>query len=92
MENITGTVHWFSSSGQSYGFISYPYQTEWRQVYVHYKSIGTLNLRPENKRGSRWFRELKKGDVVRFDITEGFGMPNGTQAVNVEILYHANGD
>lgn len=91
MENMIGTVHWFASSGQSYGFINYHFDTEWRQVYVHYKSIGTTNLRPEDKRGNKWFRELQKGDVVKFDIVEGFGMPNGTQAINVEIMYHANG-
>lgn len=90
MENMIGTVHWFASSGQSYGFIKYQFDNEWRQVYVHYKSIGTTNLRPENKRANKWFRELHKDDVVKFDITEGFGVSNGTQAVNVEILLHAN--
>jgi cold shock CspA family protein len=90
MQNMIGTVHWFASSGQSYGFINYQYESDWRQVYFHYKSIGTNNLRPENKRANKWFREAKKGDVVKFDITEGFGMPNGTQAVNVEILLHAD--
>lgn len=90
MKDVIGTVHWFASSGQSYGFINYPYYNEWRQVYVHYKSIGTTNLRPENKRGGKWFRDVRKGDVVRFDIVEGFGMPNGTQAVNVEVIHHAD--
>lgn len=89
MKDLTGTVHWFSTSGQSYGFIDYQLEDAWQQVYVHYKSIGTVNLRPENKRKNKWFRELKKGDIVIFDIAEGFGMPNGTQAVNVEIIHHA---
>lgn len=92
MNDLIGTTHWFASSGQSYGFIRYEFGDEWRQVYVHYKSIGTLNLRPDNRRGKKWFRELHTGDVVRFDIVEGFGMPHGTQAVNVEIIAHANND
>lgn len=92
MKDIIGTTHWFASSGQSYGFIHYNDNGVWKQVYVHYKSIGTNNLRPENERGGKWFRELHPGDVVRFDIVEGFGMVNGTQAVNVEIIRHADND
>jgi cold shock CspA family protein len=86
---MIGTVNWFASKGQSYGFIGY---SDWdvcdgkpRQVYVHYKSIGTKNLRPENLRGRKWFKELRKGDIVSFDIVEGFGV-DGTQAINVEIV------
>lgn len=82
---MLGTVHWFASKGQSYGFIDYNVNGEWLQVYVHYKSVGTTNLRLENKRGNKWFKELRAKDVVSFDIANGFGI-DGTQAVNVEIV------
>lgn len=86
---MIGTVFWFASKGQSFGFIKYKEDDKEHQVYVHYKSIGTYNLRKENLRRNKWFRELKPGDVVEFEIASGFGVPNGTQAVNVEILCHA---
>lgn len=87
---MIGTCDWFGSKGQSFGFIKYKLDNEWRQVYVHYKNIGTKNLRPENQLGSKWHRELRRGDTVMFELAEGFGMPNGSQAVKVEILYHGN--
>lgn len=90
MAFLVGTCDWFGSKGQSFGFINYKIDDKWRQVYVHYKNIGTMNLRPQNKSGSKYFRELKRGDVVSFELSPGFGMPNGSQAVNVEILLHAN--
>lgn len=82
---MIGTVNWFASKGQSYGFIRYDEAGSSLQVYVHYKSIGTKNLRPESWRGGKWFKELKKGDVVSFSLAEGFGV-TGSQAINVEIV------
>lgn len=85
---MIGTVNWFATKGQSYGFIDYDNEGRMIQVYVHYKSIGTKNLRPENLHGKKWFKELHKGDVVSFDVVQGFGV-DGTQAVNVEIVSYA---
>jgi cold shock CspA family protein len=85
---MIGTVHWFASKGQSYGFIKYELDGGQRQVYVHYKSIGTKNLRPENRREGKWFREIRQGDIVEFELSSGFGV-DGTQAVKVEIVTHA---
>lgn len=85
---MIGTVNWFASKGQSFGSIDYEIDDQKMRVFVHYKSIGTKNLRPENRRGNKWFRELRQNDVVTFDIGTGFGM-DGTQAINVEIIKHA---
>lgn len=85
---MIGTVNWFASRGQSYGFIDYEVDGHRCQVYVHYKAIGTANLRSECKRGNKWFKELRKGDVVSFEIVPGFGMADGTQAIQVEIIKH----
>lgn len=86
---FVGTVDWFGSKKQTFGFINYVVSNEHAQVYVHYKNIGTSNLRSDNFRNGKWFREVKRGDVVSFEIAKGFGMPDGTQAINVEILIHA---
>lgn len=85
-ERYVGTTKWFATSGQSYGFIRYYKDGMWRDVYCHYKSIGTQNLRDESKRGEKWHLELRKGDVVEFSLAEGFGMPTGTQAIDVRVL------
>lgn len=71
-----GVCEWFSSGGQSYGFIKRP---NGGQIYVHYKQISTNNLRDER------FRELKPGDKVRYTEIEGYRNP-GTQAGEVEII------
>lgn len=89
---MIGTVKWFASKGQSYGFIGYEDDGRTCQVYVHYKSIGTSNLRPESWRGNKWFKELRKGDIVSFEIVPAFGLNQGTQAIHVEIVEYVQQD
>ena len=74
-EYFEGICEWFGSNGQSYGYISYIDG----QIYTHYKNISTKNLRDPK------FREIRKGDKVKFKREEGY-KNNGTQAVEVEII------
>jgi cold shock CspA family protein len=82
MDRQVGTVKWFATKGESFGFIEYP----GGEIYFHYKQIGTSNLRPENFKNGRWFKVLCPGDVVAFDVGAGFGFSTGSQAINVERL------
>ena len=61
----TGTVKWFNES-KGFGFIS---QAEGEDVFVHFRSIV-----------GDWFKTLKEGQEVKFDIEKG---PKGLTAVNV---------
>lgn len=85
----TGTCKWFATDGQSYGFVRYQKDEAWQEVFVHYKSIGTSGLRAEDWTGAKWNKVLRKGDVVSFELSQGFGQENGTQASNVEIIKQA---
>ena len=80
MERITGTTIWFGP--RSYGYIGWGIFTNnahERQVYVHYK-----HLRRKGQRDRRYF-ELKKNDVVEFEIGTGY-FTKGTQALKVDII------
>tara|TARA_R100001244_G_C5135450_1_gene126764 strand:+ start:560 stop:835 length:276 start_codon:yes stop_codon:yes gene_type:complete len=79
-EVITGTCKWFGSSGQAYGYITYH---EGSEIYVHYTQIKRKNLRDPK------FRDMKKNDTVEFVISPGYHN-DGTQAVEVEIITHAD--
>jgi len=79
---VDGKVKWFASGGQSYGYIFYEDNGQKREIYVHYK-----NIKPVNQRDPK-YREVRKNDVVRFKIGEGF-RNTGTQALEVEILEYA---
>ena len=77
-----GTVKWFASNGQSFGYID---RDNGGQVYVHYK-----NIKPEMQRKVN-FMSLLKDDRVIYKI--GLGYNNvGTQALEVEITSYGNID
>lgn len=60
-----GTVKWFNAK-KGYGFIA---DAEGNEVFVHFSAL--------NMDG---FKELKDGEVVQFEVTEG---EKGPQAANV---------
>ena len=77
-----GTVNWFASGGQSFGYID---KDKGGQIYVHYK-----NIMPPMQRDPS-FMNLMKDDRVKFKEAEGF-RNDGTQAVEVEIISYGNND
>ena len=88
MPKIIGTVNWFSTNGQSYGYIYYGEQNQ-NQVFFHYSQISEVGLREEcyKKSKKKVYKSLQKGDVVSFDLGTGFGLTaNGSQAINVEVV------
>lgn len=89
MDKYIGTVKWFATKGESFGFINYKNDTGWHEVYFHYKQIGTKGLREESFRNGKWFKSASAGDVVSFAIGNGFGFSNGSQALDIEILKYA---
>jgi len=72
---ISGTVKWFSTKGEAYGYIT---KDDGGEVFVHYKAL--LDEGQENPR----FKCLKPGQRVSFEIIDGH-LGKGTQAVNVKI-------
>lgn len=76
MERMQGIVSWFSSKGQSYGFIQ---KDEGGQVFVHYKSL------LEDGQADKSFKKLEAGQRVEFEIAPGHFCA-GTQAVKVRII------
>lgn len=74
MEKFLGTVAWFSSKGQAYGYIT---KDDGIQVFVHYKNI--VEESPSN------FRKLEPGQRVEFEIAPGHFCA-GTQAVKVRVI------
>ena len=65
---MTGTVKWFNNQ-KGYGFIS---DSEGNDVFVHFSAL--------NMDG---FKELKDGERVEFEVTEG---EKGPQAANVSRI------
>jgi CspA family cold shock protein len=65
IECVKGTVKWFNSA-KGYGFIG---REDGKDVFVHYSAIQ-----------SEGYKDLKEGDQVEFEITEG---NKGPQAANV---------
>lgn len=63
-----GTVKWFNAK-KGYGFIS---DAEGKDIFVHFSAL--------NMDG---FKELKDGEAVEFEVTEG---DKGPQAANVTRL------
>ncbi|MFJ8158855.1 cold-shock protein [Streptomyces sp. NPDC094468] len=64
----TGIVKWFNPD-KGYGFIT---QDDGGQdVFVHFSAIQTQG-----------FKELREGDRVEYDVTQG---PRGAQAENVVV-------
>ena len=77
-----GTCIWFKNAFGYIGFGLFTNQTYENQIYAHYKNINRKGLRDSK------FRELKSGDIVEFNISEGF-FCQGTQATNVRIIKRA---
>ena len=63
-----GTVKWFNAK-KGYGFIS---DAEGNDVFVHFSALDMDG-----------FKELKDGEKVEFEVTEG---AKGPQAVNVRRI------
>lgn len=76
MEKMQGVVAWFSSKGQSFGYIT---RNDGTQVFVHYKNI------LEEGQADKHFRKLEPGQVVEFEIAPGHFCA-GTQAVKVRVI------
>jgi cold shock CspA family protein len=76
MERLQGIVSWFSSKGQSFGYIL---KDDGGQVFVHYKNI------LEEGQADKNFRKLEKGQRVEFEIAPGHFCA-GTQAVKVRVI------
>lgn len=89
MERSIGTVKWFATKGESFGFLNFKDAKGWHEIYFHYKQIGTSGLRPENNKNGKWFKSCTPGDIVSFDVGGGFGFSNGSQALNIEIVKYA---
>ncbi|MBR7838679.1 cold-shock protein [Actinospica durhamensis] len=62
----TGTVKWFNAE-KGFGFIQQ--DGGGPDVFAHYSAIATQG-----------YRELKEGQAVSFDVTQG---PKGPQAANI---------
>jgi CspA family cold shock protein len=62
----TGTVKWFNAE-KGFGFIEQ--DGGGPDVFAHYSAIATQG-----------YRELKEGQAVSFDVTQG---PKGPQAANI---------
>ena len=62
----TGTVKWFNAE-KGFGFIEQ--DGGGPDVFAHYSAIATQG-----------FRELKEGQAVSFEVTQG---PKGPQAANI---------
>jgi len=75
MERLTGTVEWFGTKNESYGYIAYG---DDMHIFVHYKNIEEQNQRDINH------RMVMPDDVVSFVIGAGFHI-DGTQALEVRI-------
>jgi cold shock CspA family protein len=83
---VEGTVKWFSSANQPWGYIKFVDDAgSNRECFVHFKHISRENQ--ENPR----FRMLKPGQRVSFDIGPGFPAGKGTQALNVKVLNDGSG-
>jgi len=85
-ERLTGTVIWFK---KTYGFIGHGLHTNnkyEKQTYAHYKNVDERSMINEK------YRELFAGDICEFEIAEGFHTenPEGTQALNIKVIEHAN--
>lgn len=89
MEKMIGTVKWFATKGESFGFLNYKNEAGWHEVYFHYKQIGTAGLRPDNFKNGKWFKSVVAGDVVSFGLGNGFGFSNGSQAIDIEVVKYA---
>lgn len=76
---MLGVVKWFSSAGQSYGYIT---REDGIDVFCHYK-----NLTEVGQKDTR-YRTLVTGQTVEFEISEGH-YNSGTQAINVKVLSDA---
>mgnify|MGYP000833722464 FL=1 len=67
---MKGTVKWFNAK-KGYGFIS---DADGNDVFVHFSALDMDG-----------FKELKDGEKVEFEVTEG---AKGPQAANVLSLIH----
>lgn len=72
----TGKVKWFSTSGQSFGYIV---GSDGVECYVHYSHISSIGQ--ENPK----YRVLSAGQIVAYTVVEGY-LGKGTQADDVQIL------
>lgn len=80
---IIGTVKWFGSRGEAYGYINGFVQADGTpgEIFVHYRRI--LEDNQENPK----FKTLPKGRKVEFEISDGYpSASRGSQAVNVKLL------
>ena len=75
MERLIGTVEWFGTKNESYGYIAWE---DGKRIFIHYKNVEEQNQRDPNH------RDLKPEDVVSFKVGPGYHM-EGTQALEVRI-------
>lgn len=75
-----GTVKWFSSKGQPWGYINYVFQEKPVEIFVHYKALTPIGQDNPN------FKTLSAGQVVEFLIGTGHLFNKGTQALSVKVI------
>jgi CspA family cold shock protein len=73
---MLGTVKWFGSKGQAYGYIS---RADGGEIFVHYRGI------LEEGQQDPKYKTLIAGQAVEFDEAPGH-FCSGTQALNVKII------
>jgi cold shock CspA family protein len=77
---FVGTVKWFSSKGQPWGYINYVFEEKPLEIFVHYKALTTVGQENPN------FKTLSTGQVVEFLIGSGHLFNKGTQALSVKVV------
>jgi CspA family cold shock protein len=73
---LKGTVKWFSSKGQSFGYIS---REDGGEIFVHFNGLTEVGQADPK------FKTLVAGQLVEFEEAPGHYC-DGTQAVNVRII------
>lgn len=76
MSVLTGTVKWFASKQQSFGFIL---RDDGGEIFVHYRGIS------EEGQADKKYKVLQPGQRVEFEIAPGH-FCDGTQAINVKVI------
>lgn len=77
---FVGTVKWFSSKGQPWGYINYVFEEKPLEIFVHYKALTPVGQDNPN------FKTLSAGQVVEFLIGSGHLFNKGTQALGVKVV------
>lgn len=75
-----GTVKWFSSKGQPWGYINYVHVEHGPiEIFAHYKNLTIFG------QDNPSFKTLAAGQVVEFVLGSGH-FNAGTQALNVRVI------